>query len=433
MRLLASLLLLTSSALGQADPALLKYIESIPAIDNHAHVVAPDIAHDKGYDALRCEQLPPPVALPTANTRFGAQTRAAWKALYGTEPSTPDDADAKLPQVQGAVRKAHGDGYFAWVLKKANIATAFANRTAMAAELKPPSFRWVPYDDALLFPLDNSRIKSLNPDRKALFEMEEGLFRTYLVDSGVNALPANLDEYVNKVVRPTLQRQKAAGAVAIKFEVAYLRSLNFGPRENPNAAQAAYARQVLATSAPLLLEYTTIQNYIFHEIAEEAGKLGLAVHIHTGSGCGEFFDDRGSDPMLLSSVLNDPSLRSTNFVLLHGGTPFNRHITSLIVKPNVYVDTSVLELLFSPQELAAILRPWLEFMPEHVLFGTDAGPFGPGMGWEESTWLGSHNARQAVAIVLTQMIKDGLIDKARARAIADGIFRANAAKLYGLK
>jgi predicted TIM-barrel fold metal-dependent hydrolase len=428
------LLIFGATALAQtADPALLKYIESIPAIDNHAHVVAPDIAHDKGYDALRCDQLPSSGGLAPANLRFGTSTRATWKALYGTEPATPEDADAKLPQVQGIARKAHANDYFAWVLNKASIATVLANRTSMAPELNASSFRWVPYDDALLFPLDNSLLKSLNPDRKALFEMEEGLFRTYLVDSDVNALPANLDEYVNKVVRPTLQRQKAGGAMAIKFEAAYLRSLNFGPRIDPSAARAAYARQVLATSAPLLLEYTTIQNYIFHEIAAEAGKLGLAVHIHTGSGCGEFFDDRGSDPMLLSSVLNDPSLRSTNFVLLHGGSPFDRHVPALIVKPNVYVDTSVLELLNSPAQLAAILRPWLESMPEHVLFGTDASPFGPGMGWEETTWLGSHNARQAVAIVLTQMMTSGVIDAARAREIADGIFRANAAKLYGIK
>jgi predicted TIM-barrel fold metal-dependent hydrolase len=79
---------------------------------------------------------------------------------------------------------------------------------------------------------------------------------------------------------------------------------------------------------------------------------------------------------------NDPGLRTTRFVLLHGGSPFERHNTSLIAKPNVWVDTSVLELMFSPAELARTLRPWLEVMPEHVLFGTDAGPFGAGMGWE---------------------------------------------------
>lgn len=435
MRLPPLLLILGATAFAQADPALAKYIDSIPAIDNHAHVVAPDMAHDRGYDALRCDQLPPPTTLPPANLRFGVQTRMTWKALYGVEPATAEQADARLPQVQGAARKAHVNDYFEWVLKQANIATVLANRTSMAAELKPPHFRWVPYADALLFPLNNSALKRANPDRKALFGMEEELLRQYLADSSVSSLPATLDEYVNRVVRPTLQRQKAGGAVAIKFEAAYLRPLNFAPAP-PEAAAAAYARyagQTAAGAPPNQADYTLIQNYIFRVIASEAGRLGLAVHIHTGSGCGEFFDDRGADPMLLSSVLNDPSLRSTNFVLLHGGTPFNRSMASLILKPNVYVDTSFLEYFFSPPQLAAILRPWLEFMPEHVLFGSDAGPAGAGLGWEESTWLGSHNARQAVALALTQMMTDGVIGEARAREIADGIFRGNAARLYGLK
>jgi len=432
LRLLATWLLLSAAAFAQADPALLKYIESIPAIDNHAHVVAPDMAHDKGYDALRCDQLPQPTTLPPANLRFGASTRATWKALYGTEPATPEEADAKLPQLQGAVRKSQGSGYFGWVLKKANVATALANRTAMADELKPPNFRWVPYADALLFPLNNSALKQATPDRNALFGMEEELLKRYFADAGISAPPATLDEYVEKLVRPTLDRQKAAGAVAIKFEAAYLRPLNF-LSVGHDAAAAAYARSVSANSPPVAADYTLVQNYLFHEIATQAGKLGLVVHIHTGTGCGEFFDDRGSNPLMLSDVLNDPSLRSTNFVLLHGGSPFHWNIPSLIIKPNVYVDTSVMELMNSPAHLASILRSWLEFMPEHVLFGTDASPFGPGMGWEETTWLGSHNARQAVAIALTQMMTDKVIDAARAREIADGIFRANAAKLYGLK
>ena len=431
MRLLASLLILAAAAFAQADPALSKYIDSIPAIDNHAHVVAPDIAHDKGYDALRCDQLPPATTLPPANMRFGPQVKAAWKMVYGVEPSSEQDAEAKLPQAQAAARKAHSNDYFEWVLKQASIATVLANRTSMAAELKPPAFRWVPYDDALLFPLSNSELKKLNPDRNALFTMEEELLKQYLADSGVQELPRTLDEYIENVVRPTLQRQKAGGAVAIKFEAAYLRPLNFALAQH-DAAAAAYAR-AMAASIPTPNDYVIVQNHIFHQVTTEAGKLGMAVHIHTGSGCGEFFDDRGSDPMLLSSVLNDPSLRATNFVLLHGGTPFNRSIASLILKPNVYVDTSFLEFFFSPAQLAAILRPWLEFMPEHVLFGTDAGPAGAGAAWEDTTWQGSHNARQAVAMVLTQMIKDGVIDAARARQIADGIFRANAAKLYGFK
>jgi hypothetical protein len=48
---------LAGVAWGQdVDPALMTYINSVKAVDNHAHVFAPDVHDDKEYDALRCDQ-----------------------------------------------------------------------------------------------------------------------------------------------------------------------------------------------------------------------------------------------------------------------------------------------------------------------------------------------------------------------------------------
>jgi len=138
-------------------------------------------------------------------------------------------------------------------------------------------------------------------------------------DSGLSALPATLDDYLARVVAPTLERQKKDGAVAIKFEAAYLRSLNFG---EPNRAEAeqAYAHYAEGGTPPKS-DYLALQDVLFREIARAAGRMGLAVHIHTGAGCGGYFDIAGSNPELLDSVLDDPTLRQTKFVLLHGGSP----------------------------------------------------------------------------------------------------------------
>ena len=420
-------------AAQDVDSQLMTYIDSIKAIDNHAHVVAPDMAHDENYDALRCEILPAsPNVLGPANARFGPEVQAAWKALYDVVADS-DSAEnlKKVEAAQNAVRARQGAAYFDWVLAQAGFDVVLANRVSMAPQLDSRHFRWVPYDDALLFPLDNTRAKAKTPDRKVLFESEEAHLKAYLAEAGAQALPGTLDAYLEKVVLPTLQSQKKNGAVAIKFEVAYLRSLDFEPATDADAAKI-YERYA-SGGVPSDAEYRMVQDYLFHSIAEKAGELGLAVHIHTGQGCGEYFDDRGSDPMLLDSFLNDVTLRKTNFVLLHGGSPFERHNTALIVKPNVWVDTSVLELLYSPAELGRILRPWLEMMPEHVIFGTDAGPFGPGFGWEETTWAASRNTRRALGIVLTQMMRDGVITQARAKQIADRVLRKNAAELYKLE
>jgi len=417
----------------EPDAQLMQYIQTIGAVDNHAHVVAPDMEHDTAYDALRCETLPAsPNALAPANARFGPDVTAAWKALYGvsTDSDSPENVK-KVAAGQKAVRNREGARYFDWVLAQAGFDVVLANRVSMAPQLDAKHFKWVPYDDALLFPLDNGELKKGSPDRRVLFDAEEKLLISYFPAAAPAPTAPMLRDYLSKVVDATLQAQKTRGAIAIKFEVAYLRSLDFAPASYEQAA-AVYAQHI-GRGVPTSSEYKFLQDFLFRYIAAKAGELGLAIHIHTGSGCGEYFDDPGSDPMLLSSVLNDPMLRRTNFVLLHGGSPFSRNNIALIVKPNVWVDTSVLELLFSPQELARIMRLWLETMPEHVIFGTDAGPFGPGFGWEETTWVASRRARHALGIVLTEMMTDGVITRDRAKQIAERVLRQNAMELYKLQ
>jgi len=421
-----------STSTQDADPEIVRHLQSIKAIDNHAHVMGLNHATDKGYDQLRCDALPvSPSSLPPQMLRFNPAQQAAIRTLYGFDVA--DDLEPTVKKIQAAAsdaREKNGTSHYAWVLDKAGIQTVLANRTAMVPELKAAPFLWVPYADALMFPLDNSALAT-NPDRKGLFTMADELEREYLRAGGLTRIPATLDQYVQKVLQLTLRQQKSAGAVAVKFEVAYLRSLAFADASASEAA-TVYAK-FAAGGAPSASTYRPLQDFLFKQIALEAGRLGMAVHIHTGSGCGEFFDDSGAGAMLLSPMLNDAQLRNTRFVLLHGNRPRERDVATLIFKPNVYADASVLEYFVSPRELATVLRPWLEAMPEHVLFGTDSGPFGPGLDWEETTVIGAQQFRKALAVVLTEMVNDGAITKVRAMQIGDGVLRENAVALYGLK
>ncbi|HEX8925120.1 MAG TPA: amidohydrolase [Terriglobales bacterium] len=413
----------------QADPEIARYVDSIKAIDNHAHVIAADPA-DRGYDQLRCDQLPDGGA-PPASWRFNAEQAAAIRELYGFVPK--DDSDAEMRRVAEARGKAmadHKSDPQGWVLGKAGIATVLANRTALSPEMKAPLVRWVPYEDALLFPLDNTELKKLNPDREILFRMADELRGSYFKQAGVSGSPPTLDEYVSDVVRPILQRQHDDGAVAVKFEAAYLRALDFA-EVSPAEAARVYAK-FSHGGAPSAAEYKIVQDYLFKQIALEAGRMKLAVHIHTGSGCGSYFNDPGSDATLLSPMLNDPDLRKTNFVLLHGNWTQERKVIALILKPNVYVDTSVIEYFLTPKELAGILKMWLEQMPEHVLFGTDASPGSPGQSWPETTVWGASRFRRSLALALTEMVQEGSISRERAMQIADRVLRGNAKELYSL-
>ncbi|MDX6384625.1 MAG: uncharacterized protein QOK48_2198 [Blastocatellia bacterium] len=416
------------------DRDLLTEIFKIKAIDNHAHplrYVAAGERPDDEFDALPLDAItafPLPVRLSPTNQEF----IRAWHDLY--RYSHNDMSAAHLRELMAAKQRVlneRGDSFPVWVLDQLNIETMFANRVAMGRGLTPPRFRWVAFDDALIFPLNNEAAKRFNPDYRGFFPAEERLLKRYLGDLKVSALPASLDAYLRLVVTPTLERQKRGGALAVKFEAAYLRKLDF---DDPDEAKArlTYARYVRG-GEPTANGYKSLQDFLFYYIAREAGRLGMAVHIHCISGAGGFYRQSGSNPLLLESVFNDQSLRKTNFVIVHGGYPFTKEMASLMSKPNVYADFSAQTFFTYPRELSDILRNWLESYPDKILFGTDAFSFGPEVDWGELAWLSNNSARNALALALTGMMNDGEIDRARAMELARMVLHDNASRLYGFK
>jgi predicted TIM-barrel fold metal-dependent hydrolase len=104
----------------------------------------------------------------------------------------------------------------------------------------------------------------------------------------------------------------------------------------------------------------------------------------------------------------------------------------LLMKPNVYTDLSEQTWMETPHRLAEVLRDWIEFYPEKIMFGTDLYPGSGAYDWEEVGWQTSQTARQALGIALTEMAEDGEITVRRANEIARMVLRENALKLYQL-
>jgi len=429
---MAGLLSTANTCFAQrVDPEIDRQIAAIQAIDNHAHpVLAPPLeTSDREFDALPVSNLEPQ-SDPVAVRPDFPLLRAAWKALYGFDTPPPLDEEG-LKQLNEARRKVEaqqGERFPAWVLDQAGIATMLANRVAMGRGVEPPRFRWVPYVDALLFPLDNSGMAAVSPDRKEFFALENIVRSRYLKEAALSAPPATLDEYLKQVVTPTLERQRSEGAVAEKFEVAYLRSFDFSDPPRAEVEQI-YARWVRG-GQPDSAGYKLLQDFLFRYIAMECGRLGMAVHLHALGGFGGYFSINGVNPLLLEPLFNDPRLRKTNFVLLHGGWPFVREIAALLQKPNVYADISSQSITMTPRTQAQWLREWLELVPEKVLFGTDGYPYSDELGWPESTWIASRNARRALGIALTGMLDDSDVSSKRAAEIARMVLRGNAQALY---
>src|SRR5438552_6801899 len=199
-----------------ADPELVNEISKVKAIDNHAHplkYVAEGEKPDDELDALPLDNLelfPLPTRLKLDNPEF----IGAWRDLYGYKHKDMSEAHVQeLLEMKQRIRREKGDGYPAWILDQLNIETMFANRVAMGRGLTSPRFRWVAFDDALMFPLSNETAKRSNPDYRGFYPGEERLLKRYLTELKLSILPGVLDDYLRRVVAPTLEKQKRDGAV----------------------------------------------------------------------------------------------------------------------------------------------------------------------------------------------------------------------------
>jgi uncharacterized protein len=416
----------------QIDAQIEAEIARTKAIDNHAHPMRVYELNnpDTEYDALPVDVMQPsplPIRLDPTNTEFAGAFRALYG--YGYDDVNPEHLKKAVAEKQRIMRE-QGDRYPDWVLDKLGIDIMFANRVAMGRGLDPARFKWVPFDDALMYPFNNEGLGKRDPDRKNFFAAEQKLLKRYLAEAGLSENPPTFDQYLQFVTR-TLESEKNKGAIAVKFEAVYLRPLDFGDPQKADAERiySIYEKTALPTNE----EYKTVQDYIFRYIAHECGRLGLPVHFHLGLGAGGYFGIAGSNPLLLEPILNDPSLRGTKFVLLHGGWPWTKNTQALLTKPNVWTDFSLQTLFFYPRTLSGVLRDWLEFMPNKILFATDSSPLTPDIGWEETGWLSETTGREALGLALTGMLRDGEITRDRAIELVHMVLRDNARKLYGIR
>ncbi len=425
--LFASFLNAQSTPYGSGDvpqlyETLLQYIKQIPIFDDHGHPGFPD---DPDVDAMAS----PPGTLPLRIRADNPELIAASKALFGYPYSDFSPAHARwLVERKAQLKREQGNRYFDHILDKLNIETAIANRVAMPGYLDRKRFLWAFFADSFLFPFDNTNIRKRNIDEQVYMPLQEKLLRRELQQAGLQTLPASLDGYL-KFITKVLELDRANGGIAIKFEAAYFRSLHFG--DPPQAEAAAAYERYHGGGVPAPAEYTAFQDFIFRYLVRGAGRLHLAVHIHTAVGIGDFFSLHNGNVLNLENVLRDPRYDSVTFVLLHGGLPYDRQAIWLAARKNVYIDSSLTDLYLYPSEFKNTLKYWLSIYPEKVSFGSDAFPFSDVLGAEEAYWLSVKSSREALAAALAELVSEHAFSREQALKIAHGYLHDNAAKLYG--
>src|SRR5271168_707640 len=410
--------------LQQIYQRLLPQIERIPAFDHHAH---PGFADDPDIDAIASA---PDTSLPLRTRDDNPELIAAAKALFGYpyDDLSPEHARWLVAKKAELKKQYPGTAYFNMILDKINTESSVANRAMMADYLDPRRFPWVFFADSFMWPLNNQRESARNPDEEVYIPLQETMLHRWMQQESVTKLPANFSDYLEFIVRVLVDNQKKGG-IAMKFEVAYFRPTTFSDPAR-ELAEEIY-RQYASRGVPSEKEYRMFQDYIFRFLVIQGGLLHLPVHIHTAAGIGNYFKVSESNVMNLESVLRDPRYHATMFVLIHGGYPLEREAIWLAAMKNVYLDSSLGELVQYPSAFKDTLKMWLETFPDKITFGTDCFPYNEVLGAEESYWLGARSSRMALAAALAEMISKNEISEARSLELAHGYLHDNAVKLYG--
>jgi hypothetical protein len=234
-------LIFASTAWGQASPfpdsnvqtvyqRLLPQIEQIRIFDNHGHPGFPD---DADVDAMA---IPSDSSVPFRLRADNAELLDAAKALFDYPYTDFSPDHLRLLIDKKAEAKRHlGVNYFSHLLDQVGIETAVANSVSMPPYLAPSRFRWVVFVDSFLFPFDTQQMESRDADQKLNLPLQQKLLRRELTQAHLERLPADFHGYL-EFIRTFLETSRKSGAVGIKFEVAYFRSLHF---DDPSEQRAA--------------------------------------------------------------------------------------------------------------------------------------------------------------------------------------------------
>ncbi len=406
----------------QTYDRLLQQIRQIAIFDDHGH---PGFAEDTNVDAMAS----PPGHAPLRLNLDNPELIAASKDLFDYPFSDNSPGAHQVARCEKSRVAPH--------LPRLSILRSHSRQAQRGDDdgqprrhgklPRPQAFPLGLFRRLVSLPLDNSDLTERNIDEGVYVPMQEKKLKGELAQAGLNALPGAFPAYL-AFVSKILEQNRSHGGVSIKFEIAYFRTLHFD--DPPQADAAKIYDRYHAGGKPSAAEHAIFEDYMFRYLLREAGRLHLAVQIHTAVGTGDFFSVTGGNVLNLENVLRDPRYSNVNFVLLHGGYPFQNQAIWLTARENVYLDSSLMGIYLYPKDLAEVLRHWLLLYPEKVVFGSDAFPFNEAIGAEESDWLAVESARTALAAALSGMILDGEVTEQQALKFAHGYLHDNAARIY---
>ncbi len=402
---------MTSSAVRRE---LLEYIKQIKITNTHCHHLDDGLYENIGlFDVLRhtyvawCANIPdiPDFSDFAAAEGFVQNARcntffrwlsASMQELYSL-PLTADN----MPALDARIKEAYRDkGYHIDVLtgrcrfeKIINDRQSDPGSSLGHPALFAPSFRC----DSFFSGYDSNQ-----PDN-------DGFLCHTLFGDGSPETPG---EFL-KAMDGAIKKKKAAGCVALKVAMAYIRPINFDSVDYKKAEKA------FGNPNASVDEITAFGNIVMNAICDSAAKYSLPLQIHTGMAA----LDRTRPSELLGLIKRHPE---TKFHLLHGGFPWFSDTYALLASfNNVWSDTCWIPYLSSTRAADYIVTALEVSGADRLTWGCDA--------WMPEDSCGALLAMEhTLSKALAEMVCDGAFGMDYAKYLARCILRENGKELFGV-
>ncbi|HCU36666.1 MAG TPA: hypothetical protein DGT21_14825 [Armatimonadetes bacterium] len=229
---------------------------------------------------------------------------------------------------------------------------------------------------------------------------------------------ASLAEYV-EVMRAGMGRWKSDGVVGVKAIAADI------PQPSPGDAAGAFER-VMALSEPAASDAANLSAYLFHQMLDIAGELGLIVAVHCGIIWNNYNDFYTTHPKHIIPWLL--AHRNTTFDLYHAAMPWYGDMGVLAKEmPHAYLNMCWCHVI-SQQMSRAALDEWIDLVPVNKIIGFGGDYSKP----VEKIYGHLLMAKEDIAAVLGRRVDAGLLSLEEAVDLARGFLYENPKALYGL-
>jgi hypothetical protein len=408
-------------------------VDSVPVIDVHEHHMPEPVAGGRlgllqlleesyaGWTRARPYPLPqePPVNPGSITDRPGTWTEiASFVVGSGTNAAVrnlvralcrlygvADITEANHQELDREIRRRNADpSWSAEVMSRAGIHTAISDpyadplldvrqalgeRYRSVLRINPLAFGWHP----------EARDHNGNNGRALLGRL--GL------------APASFEEYL-EALPLVLDRLPELNKVGLKNALAYDRSVDFDPPDLP-AARQAWDRPDPPPQAK-----KAFGDCVVDRLCRLAGERDLPVQMHLGSAL-----IRGSRPLKAAGLIERHP--RTRFLLMHLAWPWSGELLGMaFVYRNIWIDLTWSWLL-SPTRFRNAFREAVEVLPDEsrMMLGGDS--------WHAEEAYGAiRGARELIAGLLDQMVREGAFLRRDAERLAVKILHDNARAFFKL-